>query len=449
VGGAAERPGAAPPAEEVERVTARAEAGLDRLYPAAWKKSTDESDYDLIDLTLDRMEAAVGAGEYDTAEQARLEAYAFFEFGPERRLKAFDPGLALDVEGLIWFGARERPGLAELIAGRAPRRDVKRTRLALDEALADSAATLGDGASRAGVVTNAAVLVFREGLEAVLILAAITASFVGARRRLRRPVLVGAVLGLVVSVLTWVLAQTLIQSLGQYGEKLEAVVGLVAIAVLLLVTNWFFHRVYWSEWIGRFHRRRKRLERFDGKGFVSAQALGLALLGLTSVYREGFETVLFLQSLELGAGTATVLEGTALGLALTLAVAVAVFVFERKLPYKRMLVVTGVFIGVVLVVMTGQTARTMQGTGWLPISSIDVDVPYWLGLWFGVFPTWETLGAQVLAAAFVIGSYYLAQEVRVKRPQRRARGRAAPSNGSISANGLSADADRRRESIPA
>ena len=405
VGAAARRPGAAPGAEEVGRVTARAEAGLDALYPAAWKESSDESDYDLIDLTLDRMEAAIGAGEWETAEQARLEAYAFFEFGPERRLKAFDPGLALDVEGLVWFGARDRPGLAELIARRAPRREVRSTRLVLDQALEDSAATLGDGASRATVVTNAAVLVFREGLEAVLILAAITASFVGARRRLRRPVLVGAVLGLLVSILTWVLAQTLLSSLQQFGEKLEAVVGLVAIVVLLLVTNWFFHRVYWSEWIGRFHRRRKRLERFDRKGFISAQALGLALLGLTSVYREGFETVLFLQSLELSAGTATVLEGTALGLALTLAVAMAIFVFERKLPYKRMLVITGVLIGAVLVVMTGQTARTMQGTGWLPISSIDVDLPYWLGLWFGVFPTWETLGAQVLAAAFVIGSY--------------------------------------------
>ena len=97
-------------------------------------------------------------------------------------------------------------------------------------------------------------------------------------------------------------------------------VGLVAIAVLLLVTNWFFHNVYWSEWIGRFHRRRKVLEDVDRTGFFSAQVLGLVLLGLTSVYREGFETVLFLQSLQLSAGTVTVLEGAALGLALTLGV---------------------------------------------------------------------------------------------------------------------------------
>lgn len=411
-------------ADEVDALAQRIEDGLAATMPQAWQEPTDESDYDLIALTLDRMEAAVGAGQYQQAEQARLEAYAFFEFGPERRLKAFDPGLAVEVEGLIWFGSSDQPGLAKLIGERAPRREVHETRIALDEQLGNAAATLGDSANRATVVTNSAILVFREGLEAVLILAAITASFVGVKRGMRRPVLIGALLGLLASVVTWVLAQTLLSSLDQYGEKLEAVVGLVAIAVLLLITNWFFHKVYWSEWIGKFHRRRKQLERFDRVGFLSAQVLGLALLGLTSVYREGFETVLFLQSLELSAGTATVLEGAGLGLAMTLAVAVVTFALQRKLPYKKMLVVTGVLIGVVLVVMVGQTARTMQGTGWLPITPMDIDPPYWAGLWFGVFPTWETIGAQIAAMAFVIGSYYLAQEVRVKRPRRRARQRS-------------------------
>ena len=153
------------------------------------------------------MEAAAGAGQYKQAEQARLEAYSFFEFGPERRLKAFDPGLALDIEGMIWYGAAGQPGLAKLIANRAPRRELRENRLALDDKLADAAATLGDSSSSATVVTNSAILVFREGLEAVLILAAITASFVGVKRRLRRPVLIGAMLGLLVSIVTWVIAQ--------------------------------------------------------------------------------------------------------------------------------------------------------------------------------------------------------------------------------------------------
>ena len=415
-----------PTHERVEAVAAQADRSLRGAMPPKWTEKTDESDYDLIALTLDRMEAAAGAGQYRQAEQARLEAYAFFEFGPERRLRSFDQGLALDIEGLIWFGAAGHDGLAKQIAQRAPRRAIRETRLELDRKLGDAAATLGDSANKATVVTNSAIIVFREGLEGVLILAAITASMVGLRRRLRRPVFIGALAGLAVSMVTWVLAQTLLRSLERYGEKLEAVVGLVAIGVLLLITNWFFHKVYWSEWIAKFHRQRKRYEKLEKRGFISAQALGLFILGLTSVYREGFETVLFLQSLQLSAGTATVLEGAGLGLAMTLAVAGITFYFQRKLPYKRMLIVTGVFIGFVLVVMVGQTVRTMQGTGWVPITPIDITLPYWLGLWFGVFPTVETIGAQLAAAMFVIGSYFLAQEIKVKRPRRRAKGRPEP-----------------------
>jgi high-affinity iron transporter len=416
---AAKQKSGVPEHAQVEKLAAQADAALKAAMPKAWTEKTDESDYDLIGLTLDRMEAAAGAGQYRQAEQARLEAYAFFEFGPERRLRSFDQGLALDIEGLIWFGGAGQDGLAKQIAQRAPRREIRETRLVLDGKLRDAAATLGDSANKTTVVTNSAIIVFREGLEGVLILAAITASMVGLRRRLRRPVFVGALAGLGVSIITWILAQTLLRSLDRYGEKLEAVVGLVAIGVLLLITNWFFHKVYWSEWIAKFHRQRKRYEKLEKTGFFSAQAIGLFVLGLTSVYREGFETVLFLQSLQLSAGTAAVVEGAGLGLAMTLAVGAVTFYFQRKLPYKKMLIVTGVFIGFVLVVMVGQTARTMQGTGWIPITPLDVTLPYWTGLWLGIYPTIETIGAQLAAAAFVIGSYFLAQEMKVKGPRRR------------------------------
>ena len=116
---AAERPEPVATAEDVAAVTKRAEDNLAAAMPKAWQEPTDESDYDLIALTLDRMEAAVGAGQYRQAEQARLEAYAFFEFGPERRLKSFDPGLAVDVEGLVWFGGAGHAGARR--ADRRPR----------------------------------------------------------------------------------------------------------------------------------------------------------------------------------------------------------------------------------------------------------------------------------------------------------------------------------------
>ena len=114
---------------------------------------------------------------------------------------------------------------------------------------------------------------------------------------------------------------------------------------------------------------------------------------------------------------------------MTFAVGAVTFYFQRKLPYKKMLIVTGVFIGFVLVVMVGQTVRTMQGTGWVPITPIEIQLPYWTGLWFGIYPTVETIGSQIAAAAFVIGSYFLAQEMKVKGPRRRSARRSSRPSG--------------------
>src|SRR3954449_292613 len=201
--------------------------------------------------------------------------------------------------------------------------------------------------SHATVVANSAIIVFREGLEAVLIFAAVTASFLGANRSRRRPVVLGAAIAFGAAVLTWFLAQALLDVASPLGPRLEAITGFIAIVVLLVVLNWFVHKVYWSEWIGRHHRRRRVLLTRSGR----AATAGLVALGFTSVYREGFEVVLFLQSLRLTAGATTVLEGVAIGLAGTAVVGALTFWLHHKLPYKKMLVLTGVLVGLVLVVM--------------------------------------------------------------------------------------------------
>ena len=94
------------------------------------------------------------------------------------------------------------------------------------------------------------------------------------------------------------------------------------------------------------------------------------------------------------------------------------FWLHHKLPYKKMLVLTGVLVGVVLVVMIGGTALSFQDLGWLPRHPTPFTLPTWMGSWFEMYSTWETLGVQFVAALFVLGSYWLAKELKVNRPQR-------------------------------
>ena len=82
-----------------------------------------------------------------------------------------------------------------------------------------------------------------------------------------------------------------------------------------------------------------------------------------------------------------------------------------------MLVATGILLGLVLLVMVGESVQELQLAGWLPTHAAGVAFPGWLGLWFALFPTVEGLVAQALAAGLVVGSYVLAERMRDRRPR--------------------------------
>lgn len=268
------------------------------------------------------------------------------------------------------------------------------------------------GLSPAAMVVSVGVLVFREGLEAILVLAAVTAGMArGAQKASLRAVPVGGAAALGATVATWFAVVAVIAHVNAPEYAVQAATGLLAIAVLLVVMNWFFHKFYWTGWIANHSSRRKQIMASAASG-KAGTFWGLALLGFTAIYREGFEVVLFLQDLRLRAGNAVVAEGMAVGLALTLMVAALTFIAHRKLPYKKMLVVTGVLLGVVLLIMVGESVQEMQLAGWIATTGVGFTLPGWLGLWFSVFPNVQSLAAQAGAAALVAGSYVSVPYVR-------------------------------------
>jgi high-affinity iron transporter len=274
------------------------------------------------------------------------------------------------------------------------------------------AAPLGSTAA----VFDIGVLVFREGLECTLVLAAVTAGRVGAGAAFRTPIAAGAGAAFICTLITWRVAVSLVDDLTtrMSALTLQAATGLVAVLVLLVVMNWFFHRVYWAGWISA-HTRKKQAIMLEARRNDSRKTrlrLGLALLGFTAFYREGFEVVLFLQSYRMKLGERPVFLGVLIGMLSSGVIAVLTFIAHRRLPYRKMLVLTGILLGGVLLVMVGEQAQEMQLAHWLPRTDLPAlagIAPPWIGVWLSVFPTVETLAAQCIAAALVLGSYFAAR----------------------------------------
>ena len=282
------------------------------------------------------------------------------------------------------------------------------------------AVPLGHRLSHTTVVLNSAILVLREGLETILVLAAVTASFLGGNRVYRRPVALGGSLAIGAGIATWFFV---VWFIGQFhgGEfDVQAATGLPSLIVLLIVMNWFFHKVYWTGWISSHHKRRRGLLSADPDTNRRRMLLGFALLGFTSVYRECFEIVIFLQNLRERYGSSVVLEGVVIGVLFTAAAGVLTFGLHQKLPYKRLLIITGVLLLSVLLVSVGEEVEEMQLAGWIGTTTIHwLHIPGWMGTWFSLFNNWETFIGQFIALLLVLGSYVGAQYLRVWRPRRR------------------------------
>lgn len=250
---------------------------------------------------------------------------------------------------------------------------------------------------------QSATLLLREGLEAVLLLSVLLTYLESSHHaRQKKPILVGVGLAVVATIITFFAVDAIFAALPFGREVLEAITGLLAVAMLFYVSFWLIARL----------DQRRRMEFLQARVWRAASvgsATSLALVGFTAVYREGFETVLFYQAMfSFGEGLHTwIFAGMAVAVVALAAVAWAVLKMGRKLPVKQFLTVALIIVMLTSVAVLGNAMRALQEAALLDLHFLDSwpSLPIFLAQATGYYPTLPSVLAQgILLTVYVVGA---------------------------------------------
>jgi high-affinity iron transporter len=269
---------------------------------------------------------------------------------------------------------------------------------AVQRALAGVAAKLQLDAAPLVAFGQSLVIVLREGLETILILAALSAFLVraGAAER-RRDLTFGVIGAIIASLATAAVVAMVLRVSHARQEAIEGLTMLLASAVLFAVTSWIVSKVQTQKWQA-FVRAQLRA------ALGSRRALAIAGVAFLAVYREGVETVLFYAALFGTAHGADGVGAVAAGLAVGLLLLVGLYLgMERwgvRIPLRPFFGVTGVLLTVMSISFAGQGVAELQGVGWVPATPVHLPALPALG----IFPTLQTLGIQAFVGLGFLGA---------------------------------------------
>src|SRR3954447_1383508 len=369
----------------------------------------------LLDQSLEAAKAGNRARAYKLARDAYLDHYEFVEIPMRLR----DPNKVLDTEFKFQRLRNDIRDGASLDKVKSDVADVR-------EGLLDSDRTLASKGVAAPAVAFAFSfsILFREGIEAVLLIAILLGSLsAGSAQNFKRPLGWGVVAAVGATALTWALATLVIDIAPLSREVLEAVTALLAVVVLIAVSFWLVSRLE--------HRRRQEFMRAR---VASAMAAGTTVafvgLGFTAVYREGFETVLFYQALSLFAQGLTlwVVLGAVTAAAALGAAGYAILRAGKQLPLKPMLITGASILLLLSVAFAGNAVRSLQSADIVQATPVaHPRLPVFLAELTGIHPTREGLALQVvMLLVFVLGAAYVFAWQPARR-RRRAQQTAAPA----------------------
>jgi high-affinity iron transporter len=345
-----------------------------------------------IDFATEKVAEAVAAyrkGDRSHASQLAIQAYL-------EGFELIETSLSNVDSDLMRRGERAMMDVRGAIQSGAPAAEVEAKALEASKLLAEAREKLGGEAlSAPATFTAALIILLREGLEAMLVLAAIFA-FLGKAERgdAKRYVHMGWIAALALGALTWFVSNKIIAISGASREVTEGVTALISAAMLLYVGFWLHDKSHAQGW-------QKFINAQVGGALTSGTVWTLATISFLAVYREIFETVLFYEALASQAGPeghGALVAGVACG-AVALAITTwAILRWSARLPLGAFFAGSALLLAILAVVFTGQGIAALQEASWVDANALgSVRVPM-----LGIFPTMQSLGAQAAVAALIV-----------------------------------------------
>ena len=240
-----------------------------------------------------------------------------------------------------------------------------------------------------------ASILLREGLEAFLIILVILGVLksVDANESIKY-VHGGWLLALIIGIISWFFAENLLSMSSIQRELMEGIGSLVAVGLLLYIGFWLHdktHVSHWKEFVqGKIHRLLDKNNQW-----------GLAVLSFIVVFREAFESVIFLSSISIkSAGNSGILLGSGSAILAVIVLGFFLVKFSTKIPIRSLFKYSSVAMGLLAVILVGKGIHEFQEAGYLGISSVPLHISLPTA---GVYPTLQTFLGQVLIASIIIG----------------------------------------------
>ncbi|WP_231575218.1 FTR1 family iron permease [Paenibacillus sp. FSL P4-0081] len=260
---------------------------------------------------------------------------------------------------------------------------------------------------------DAALILLREGLEAILVLAALLAYLRReAEPAARRWVWSGAAVGLAGSIgiavlLTYTISQA---ASGGARELIEGIAGLVAVVMMLTIGRWLHGKSSTAAW-------NKYVDRQMQGALAKGNLWYLFFIAALAILREGAETTIFYAGMAPAIATSQLLLGIGGALAVLVVLGYAIIALSARLPIAAFFRTATVLIYYLVFRFLGESIHALQVAGKIPAHA-ESSLPS-IG-WLGLYPTWETFVPQILILAFILWELLRGRQAsrRMRTPNR-------------------------------